>query len=362
VSDTVEPTAQAPGEAPAPDPGGGPPAGNAIAALGAGALGRIGGVLARQRETSVLIVVVLLVVYFGFINPVGRAAFFTSVELVNISQVASAIIIIAIGEVFLLICGEIDLSPGYVYTLAPFLLHYLVAYYSVPAPLAILLVLVMGLAVGAFNGFLVVTMGIPSFIATLGTAFIVYGITLVTSHAEQAYLPASSLGIGKWLGGLTSWAQFIWAVVLTAIFYVVLTRTRWGLHTVAAGGNQLGAREAGIHVGRIKYGNFMLTSMLGAFVGLQIAFETNTIDPNGGGFPPMLYAVAAAVLGGTAMLGGLGTILGAFFGALALAVLTQGFTMIGVSANSLNYIVGGTIILAMMVNIQLERLRKAGRR
>jgi simple sugar transport system permease protein len=258
------------------------------------ALGQVGRVLTRQRETSVLIVVALLIAYFGFVNPLGRGTFFTSVNLINLGQVTSAIFIVGIGETFLLICGEIDLSPGYVYTFAPFLLHYLVDYYSVPPLAAMLLVLVMGLAVGWINGFFVVTMRIPSFIATLATGYIVYGLTLLTSHATQAYLPTSSLSLGTWLGGLTSWAQFIWATGLGAIFYVVLTRTRWGLHTVAAGGNLLGAREAGIRVNRIKYGNFMLTGGLGAFVGLQIAFMANTVDPNGGGLPVVLSAVAAA--------------------------------------------------------------------
>jgi simple sugar transport system permease protein len=324
-------------------------------------------VLARQRETPVLIVALLLALYFFVINPIGRSAFSSSVGLSNLGDVAAPIIIIAIGEVFLLISGEIDLSPGYVFTFAPFLLHYLVDYYGVPAPVALLAVLAGGLAFGALNGFLVVTLGLPSFIATLGTAYVMYGFTLVTSHAVQAYLPTSTLGLGKWIGGTSfagsfAYVQIIWAVILAAIFHIVLTRTRWGLHTFAVGGNLLGAREAGIHVGRIKYANFMLTSMLGAFVGLQSAFYSNTIDPNGGGFPPMLAAVTAAVLGGTAMLGGSGTIVGAFIGGMALAVLTDGFETIGVSAFSLNWILGATIIVAMMMNVQLDRLRKAGRR
>ncbi len=134
------------------------------------------------------------------------------------------------------------------------------------------------------------------------------------------------MGIGNWIGN-DSYAEIIWAVALVAIFHVVLTRTRWGLHTIAAGGNQLGAREAGINVARIKYGNFMITGVLGAFVGLQIAFQTSVIDPSAGGYQPMFYAVAAAVIGGTAMLGGSGTIIGALLGSVMLAVLTDGFNV-----------------------------------
>ena len=150
-------------------------------------------------------------------------------------------------------------------------------------------------------------------------------------------------------------------MVLTAIFYVVLTRTKWGLYTIATGGNQLGAREAGIKTGRIKYGNFMISGVLGAFVGLQVAFYTNTIDPSAGGYQPMFYAVTAAVIGGTAMLGGQGTILGAFLGAIVLATLIDGLNVAGVSANPLNIVFGAAILLSMIANVRLARLRAAGR-
>jgi simple sugar transport system permease protein len=149
--------------------------------------------------------------------------------------------------------------------------------------------------------------------------------------------------------------------VLVLIFHIVLTRTRWGLYTISAGGNLLGAREAGINVGRIKYGNFMITGFMGALVGLQTAFYTNNVDPSAGGYTPMFYAVIAAVIGGTAMLGGSGTIMGAFLGAIVLATLTDGFDILGVSANPLGIIFGGAILVAMIANVQLARLRGSGR-
>jgi len=183
---------------------------------------------------------------------------------------------------------------------------------------------------------------------------------LTTSHAEPVIPPASAAGAGKWLGS-DSWSMIIWAVVLLAIFHVVLTRTRWGLHTVATGGNLLGAREAGISVAKIKYGNFMITGLLGAFVGLQVAFQTSDIDPLAGGYQPMFYAVTAAVIGGTAMLGGSGTMIGALLGSIVLGVLTDGFTAIGISANPLPIIFGGAILVAMIANVQLSRLRESGR-
>jgi len=315
----------------------------------------------RQRELTVLVVVVLLVVYFGFISNIGRSSFFTSVNIINLSQYAAPIIIIAIGETLLLVCGEIDLSPGFVYSFAPFLMYFLVVDDGFPVILAIFVTLLMGLVTGWVNGLLTVTLGLPSFIATLGTGFVLLGITLTTSNATQASIPPAAVGIGKWIGSY-SYSEIIWAVVLVVIFHVIFTRTRWGLYTIAVGGNLLGAREAGINVARIKYGNFMITGVLGAFVGLQIAFQTSVIDPSAGGYTPMFLAVAAAVIGGTAMLGGSGTMIGAFLGSVMLTVLNIGFSLIGISAYPVNLIFGGTILVAMIANGQLDRLRLAGGR
>jgi simple sugar transport system permease protein len=314
--------------------------------------------LARQREATVFVVAVVLLLYFG---TKYNSTFISQTNLANLlSSTAAPIIVIAIGEVFLLICGEIDLSVGFVFTFAPFLMHYLIDFYGWPAWPAIIVALLFGVVVGWFNGFLTVTMGLPSFITTLGTGFILLGLTLTTSHAYPATIPTSTIGIGRWIGA-APWSQFIIAVILTVIFYIVLTRTKWGLHTVATGGNQLGAREAGIKAGRIKYGNFMMTSTLGALVGLQTAWYVNTIDPSAGGYQPMFYAVTAAVIGGTAMLGGQGTILGAFLGGIVLATLINGLNVAGISANPLNIVFGGAILLSMIANVRLARLRAAGR-
>jgi len=342
----------------APEVVGGPPGQPPRGAMRA--LRDVGALLVRQREATVFVVDVLLIVYFGFISSTGRQAFFTHTNLVTLTQLAAPIIILALGEVMLLICGEIDLSVGFIYQLSPFIMYFLITDYHVPGLLAILIALLSGPVIGWFNGFLTVSLGLPSFIATLGTGFVINGIVLTTSNAQQQDIPEQVKGIGHWIGQY-AWAEITFAVILTAIFHVLLTRTRWGLHTVATGGNQLGAREAGVSVARIKYGNFMLTGLLGSLVGLQIAFQISIIDPTSGGYTPMFYAVAAAVIGGTAMLGGSGTIIGAFFGGILLAVLTNGFSVVGISAYPLPIIFGGAILLAMIANVQLTRLRDRGR-
>ena len=310
----------------------------------------------RRREASIVLVAIGLMVYFQAVKPV----FLSRDNLVTISQYLAPVAIIAAGEVLLLVCGEIDLSVGSVYTLAPFLMHYAIDYYSVPPILAILVVLLIAAFIGLVNGFVTVVLRVPSFVTTLGMLFALNGIMLLTSHAFPAQIPASAEGIGRWLGG-ADWAELIWALLIVAVLHMVLTNTRWGLHTIATGGNLLGASEAGVRVGRIKMGNFMITSMLGAFTGLLEAFRVNTIDPSAGGTAIMFAAVSAAVIGGTALAGGSGTILGAFVGALVLAILQDGFNLIGISANAFSLILGIAILIAMISNVYLTRLRRAGR-
>ncbi|MGE5292380.1 MAG: ABC transporter permease [Micromonosporaceae bacterium] len=330
-----------------------PPSGNALW----NGFRRAAILFSQQREASVLIVVVALGTYFA----ISSSQFLTKDNVVNLSQITAPVAIIAIGEVLLLVCGEMDLSVGFIYMLTPFVMHYLADFYGVPAYLALLLSLGLGAAIGYINGFITVVLGVPSFITTLGTGFILWGITLTTSRAFPASIPSGATGIIQHWIGAYAWAEITWAVILVVIFQIVLTRTRWGLHTISVGGNMLGAREAGVNIAKIKIGNFVITGVAGSLVGLMEAFRTNTIDPSSGGYTPMFYAIAAAVIGGTALAGGSGTIIGAFLGAVLLAMLIDGFTILGVSANPITIFIGSAILIAMIGNVYLTRLRRAGR-
>jgi simple sugar transport system permease protein len=353
MSETAEQHAEVAGQPPGKPPASGTGPGNLLR--------RAGTVFIRQREATILVVTVALLIYFSL----ASSTFLTAGNISNLlSGYAAPIIIIAIGEVLLLICGEIDLSVGFVLTFSPFLMHYLIDYYSVPVIPAILISLLFGVIVGWVNGFLTVTVGLPSFITTLGTGFILYGLVLTTSNAYPANIPTKAASYAKIFGtqsGFGQWSPIIWGAVLVIIFHIVLTRTRYGLHTIATGGNLLGAREAGINVARVKYTAFMITGFMGALAGLQTAFYDNTIDPSAGQYTPMFFAVTAAVIGGTAMLGGTGTIIGAFLGAIVLATLQDGLSILGISANPLDIIFGAAIIIAMIANVRLARLRAAGR-
>jgi simple sugar transport system permease protein len=311
-----------------------------------------------RREASVLIVALALMAYFQY----SRSIFLSHDNLRNIAQATAPNAIVATGIVLLLVSGEIDLSVGMTFALAPFLMHYFADFYSVPAMLAILLALVVAGAIGWFNGFVSIVLRVPSFVATLGTFYALQGFVLTTSHAYPAEVPKSMDGaIRRWLGS-ADWAELIWGVLIVVIFHLILTRTRWGLHTISVGGNIIGATEAGIKARRIKIGNFVIAGVLAGFAGIMEAFRVHTIDPNlGGGAQIPFFAISAAVIGGTALAGGSGTVAGAFLGALVLAELQNGFNLIGISANPYFLILGGAILISMVANQYLSRLRRTGR-
>jgi simple sugar transport system permease protein len=315
-------------------------------------------IFVRRREASVLIIALALVAYFQS----ATSIFLTPDNLRNIAQATGPTAIVAVGIVLLLVSGEIDVSVGMVFALAPFLMHYAIDFYHVPAIPAILLTLVISAGIGLINGFITVRFRVPSFVTTLGMFYVLQGILLTTSHAYPVPIPESTEGtIRSWLGA-ADWSSLIWCLVIVAAFHLVLTQTRWGLHTISVGGNPLGATEAGINANRIKIGNFMVISVLGGLAGLMEAFRIHSIDPNiGGGTRVTFTAIAAAVIGGTALAGGSGTVIGALLGMVVLAELQNGFNLIGINANPYFLIQGAAILIGMIANQYLSRLRRSGR-
>jgi simple sugar transport system permease protein len=313
--------------------------------------------LLRQREASVLIIAVVLFIYFAASS---TPHFISHGSYVIIAQYMAPYVIIGIGLVLLMICLEIDLSVGFVWMLSPFVMRFFVDS-GVPTFLAIVMtVVILAVVIGGVNGVVTAILGVPSLITTLATGFIIFGYALTISSAQQVNIPPSSVGLGHWFG-FEAWSEFIWATVLVLIFHVILTRTRWGLYTVSVGGNLLGAREAGIKVNRIKIGNFMMCSGLGALAGIIEAFKNNIIDPSAGQLPVLLVALAGAVIGGTSLAGGSGTMIGLWLGMLVLGILQDGFNLRGISSNKYQIILGFAILLAMIANTYLTRLRNAGR-
>ncbi|MBX5448736.1 MAG: ABC transporter permease [Thermogemmatispora sp.] len=316
---------------------------------------RLARLFLRQREASIVVVAIALIIYFQLSKP----AFLSAQNIRTLSQFVAATAIISAGEVMLLICGEIDLSVGQVYALAPFIMYFAKQEAGLPLIVGLILGLIVCALVGLFNGLITVALRVPSFITTLGTLFLINGLTLTISQGFPVLTPSEGL-VDEVLGH-ASYSEIIWAIAIAIVMQIVLSWTRWGLHTIATGGNLLGASEVGVNVARIKIGNFMLCSVLGGFAGTLEAFRITSIDPQAGGTDIMFLAVAGAVIGGTALTGGLGTIIGAFLGTLVLSILRDGFTLLGVSAFTFDIILGAAILVAMILNVRLRLWREAGR-
>jgi simple sugar transport system permease protein len=310
--------------------------------------------LLHSREASIAIAAILLIIYFWSTAP----AFLSLGNVANLAEYAATTAIIAAGEVLVIICAEVDLSAGMVYALAPFVMYF-AHEAGVPYVFAILLALIAAAIVGVINGFITVVLEIPSFITTLGTLFMINGFTLTISNGYPVQPQGTPLVTNLFGGNPIS--QISWAIGVTLVLQFVLVKTRWGLHTIATGGNPLGAAEVGIKTGRIKMGNFILCSVLGGLAGVLDAFRISSIDPLAGGTDIMFMAIASSVIGGTLLTGGSGTIIGAFLGAAVLGILKNGFTLSGVSAFTFDMILGAAILITMVINVRLSQLRAAGR-
>jgi simple sugar transport system permease protein len=325
---------------------------------------RVAGAFIRRREASIFVVAVLLCVYFSL-----RSDAFTSGDNVkNIAETMAPIALIAAGEVMLLICGEIDLAVGRVYALAPAIVYVVSSdeRHGFPIWVGVLAALAFSAAVGLTNGMITTFLRVPSFITTLGMLFLLNGITLHLLEGTQVFMPGGHtfqqiFGSQPFEYALWLNSSFWWALGLVLAVQFVLTWTRWGLHTVATGGNLIGAAEAGVNVRAIKIGNFVLANVLAGFAGILDSTRITTIVPLQGGPDLMFLAVAGAVIGGTSLFGGSGSVIGAFIGVAVLVILRTGFSIIGVSAFTFELIIGIAIIASMVVNVQVARLRNLGK-
>lgn len=336
---------------PAPSQGGASSRG----ALGSGALRLLRGFL-TLREGSIVVVTLVTFAYFA----ITTDQFLTSGNFQNLLPFFAPFAIMAAGEAFVMILGEIDLSIGAMYLFTPFLWDKLNSAGLGLVPSMIVAVLIVT-GLGALNGFFVAYVGIASFVATLGMLFILYGLTLVISHATAIVPPGTSVthvGTFAQIFGAGTYSELFWALGVVIVLQLALSFTRWGLYTIAVGGNRHAAAEAGIRVRLVIIRNFALSAGLAGFVGVLEAVRSASAnpDPSSAG-QILLEVVAAVIIGGTLMTGGEGTIIGALIGALFLGILGDGLNVKGVSDNYLNLYLGIAILIAMVINVFVRRVR-----
>lgn len=310
----------------------------------------------QQREITVITVTLAVVLYFGIDN----GAFFTTGNVITVCQYMASIAVIGFGEVLILVLGEIDLSAGAVYLTSPWFVYFFWRA-GMPIGWAIALSLVACTGIGLFNGLVTVWLNVSSLIVTLAVNYALFGFVLIKSADIQEDMPGTTGTFGK-IFGVGSWSTILWAAGIMVLIWALLKRTRFGVHVIATGGNLLGAAEAGIPVRRVKVWCFMTISATSALIGIMDGIRIGSVNPGSDGLDYVLPGIVAAVVGGTALTGGRGTILGTALGAVFLGALEDGFNLIGVNANWFYLAEGVMILVAMIANMQLGLFAKKLRR
>ncbi|WP_030454358.1 sugar ABC transporter permease [Herbidospora cretacea] len=388
----------------------------------------------RGGELGALPAVIGLIVLctvFAILSPV----FLSPVNFANLFTQGAGVTVIAMGLVFVLLLGEIDLSAGFASGVCAAFLGVLLTNEGWPWYAAVLAAMVVGVVIGLIIGWLVAKLGIPSFVVTLAAFLAFQGVVLILldegtniSIRDSVILAIANENMYPWLGwalvvvgvlayagiqllnnrrrsgrGLVADPLSLIAVrvaalavasgfavyvlnlersrnpgvisltgvpvvvpiilVLLLVWTFVLRRTRFGRHIYAVGGNAEAARRAGINVDRIKISAFVICSFMASVGGIIAASRANSVDPNTGGSNVLLFAVGAAVIGGTSLFGGKGRALDAVLGGAVVAVVINGMGLMGYSSSVKYVVTGAVLLLAAGVDaLSRKRASASGRR
>lgn len=303
---------------------------------------------------------IVLSIAFGIVNPV----FFSSRNVGNLLRQIAPILLIGIGQSYVLITGNIDLSIGSLIGMSCMISATLMTKGTNPW-VSVAITLVCCLAVGAANGLLVALCKLPPFIATLGTMTIARGVAQIAngnyntdSIGEEAEGFRNFFYYGKTLGFYNT----IWiAIVFWLVFNFILTRTRTGRHIYAIGSNIEAARLSGVNIISTTLKAYLVSSFVSCVVGL-ITCATSGMGTMDSGNAYELYAVAASVIGGVSTLGGQGLLFGTVIGASIWGVLQNGLQFAGAPVAIRNIVIGIIVILSVLLDIIVRTGRHAGKK
>ena len=307
-------------------------------------------------EKPELAALLLLLILGALFQSRSHGVFLSAENLRGILGLIPETGLVAVGVTLLMICGEFDLSVGSVFALTPMVAAVLMER-GVPFLPAALAGFLAAALIGLFNGLVTLRFAIPSFITTLGVLFMARSLTVVISGGFPPLLPAD---IPDWLftsfvgpGGLIR-ASLLWFAAVALLAAALLSLTNFGNWLKSTGGFIEAATSLGIPVARVKIVCFVISSVLAGFAGLIQVLRLGSPLPSIG-IGLELQAVAAAVIGGTALTGGIGTVLGAIVGALLIRVIDNGLVLSDVDANWFGFAIGALTILAVVGNSWLRR-------
>jgi simple sugar transport system permease protein len=309
--------------------------------------------LLKVRELAPVLGLLGVVLFFTL----QTSNFWSPQTMTAITTVASTIGIVAIGVTMLMICGEFDLSVGQNFAFTPIIWAILFVTNDMNEWLALALALGCAAAVGITNGFVTTVFGIPSFITTLGMFFVLQGLNnlLISGHQLIMFEPSMAMSLlGARIGGTPFYMPLVWMFVIALAFWFVLTRLQYGNWTFATGGKVGPARAMGVPTARVKHTNFVLSSVFAGLAGcMQFAYLRGVTQAQGQNYE--LLAITAAVLGGTSLFGGTGTIWGSIIGAFLLSTIQIGLVLIGVPGSFYVTFIGVMLVIVVIANIRLGR-------
>ncbi len=367
----------------------------------------------RSGDLGSLPIIVGLIV-IAIVFQVQNDRFLTASNFVNLIVQTGPYAVIAMGVTFALLLGEIDLSIGFVSGVGGVLVALLLTPdgNQVSAGVAIPLALAAGVGIGVLHGLIITKVGVPSFVVTLAGLLAWNGVVLLLIGSRGTVILQNDFVVGlanDFMGPGVAWVLLVACVALYAgvqlvrlrsrsrarlatdppvivglriaglavvlaivvavanadrgIPYVgilvgallvfwsfVLNRTRFGRHVYAVGGNPEGARRAGINVDRVKIACFAIVSVMAVLGGIILASRLRSVDTNTGGGQALLYPIAAAVIGGTSLFGGRGTMKAALLGALVMISIDNGLGLLGLSSGTKFVVTGGVLLLAVTVD------------
>ncbi len=317
--------------------------------------------LLSRPELVALVGALTVWLFFAIVaGPPFRSAAGTASYL----NAAAPLGILAVAVALLMIGGEFDLSVGSVIGAASMSIMLLTTHFGWTLWPAIVVTAALALAIGLGNGYLVVRTGLPSFIVTLGTLFIVRGLTiavtrLLTGRTQLGGLDeVAGYGLAQAVFGSNPIGPFrvsiIWWVGLALLATWVLLRTRWGNWIFGAGGAPDAARNVGVPVARVKIGLFMMTALAACLVAILQAVRFTGADTLRGELQEF-RAIIAVVIGGTLLTGGYGSAIGALFGALIFGMVRQGIVMTGVDADWFGVFLGAMLVTAVVFNNYIRK-------
>lgn len=312
--------------------------------------------LANLQWNKYMVYIVFVVVFILFSITLSDKGFLSSNNLMNVLRQTAMISIMAVAGTFIIASGQIDLTVGAVAAMSAMIVS-LVLQSTDSIVLALICGLGFGLLIGAFNGFLVTKLKLPSFLATMGMMSAIRGTAMWVTDTAAVPIKndtfTSIFGIGEVFGISV---LIIWTIIFYAIGIVVFNKTPFGRHVLATGGNELSATYSGVKTQKIKLAIFIISGVVSAFAGILYAGRMQAGRFSFGDGDEM-SVIAAVVLGGTAMSGGTGSVIGALVGSVLMGLINNGLILGGLTSAQ-QTIVRGLIIVAAVALSNITQGKK----